>query len=816
MRQNDPENLRVPALNLILELLPDDSQAGVWTFGQWVNMLIPPNQVDDAWREQAKQKAKAINSHGLRTNIGEAMEKATWKFEKDSEYDQHVILLTDGLVDIAADNDPLQQQKNETERQRILNAVLKQYQALGIKIHTIGLSENADKVLLQKLSLTTGGMSETVTNSEDLVKAFLKTFEKAAPEAAEQVPLADDNSFEIDASVEEFTALVFRKKGSLPTQLQTPSGAIISQIKSSENARWFGESVYDLVTVTKPEEGKWLIKADLDPDNRVTVVSDLKMEIAGLPSSLFPGQQVNFQVYLHEDGNVITRPEFLRLMTVEMTMTAESGRSGSKVISDPESVPADGRYHESIKRLSNEGQYELKVTVDGKTFQRMRKEYIQVRQPIGFEIRKRMVEGKEVYAVRVIPQVPDIEVARTRVIGKFKGPDQHSIIQAIPWIEEGLWETIITENKGPGVYEVAMNVKGRFAQDQEFRIKPDPIVLTFPIPADFNHQYFVKEEMTEAERALDQDDAQTSEALESTEQETADGEKMMPDLAGKMQEQEEPTAEIDNSDPEKEVATETSAENESTEDGEAAEIETEEPIPFWLYILIPVSTLLLGLGGFFVFRQMQKKKSAGQPELNDKVAQEPAMETSASLNDGMDDEDFDEDFDLSDDGEDLDDLDSLDLSNDDDGSLDDIPDLDEDLSAGDMSDDVNDEIPDFDENFDIAVDEPKEEVVEPEVEADDTSAAIDELDSVLDSLTDDDESIPQLEDEVVEEAAESGDADDEFDLDTEGEPEAVKEEAEQANEGEAAIDEALANLESELDDIDVDALMDDSDDKKEE
>lgn len=794
MKQNDPENLRVPALNLIVEMLPEGAKAGVWTFGQWVNMLIPPAEVNEKWKENAKEQAQKINSHGLRTNIGEAMEKATWKLEADSEFEQHTILLTDGLVDIALDSDPEQQQKNEKERRRIMTDVLNQYKSLGVKIHTIALSDNADKVLLEKLSLETGGMSETVNNSEDLVKAFLKAFEQAAPEVAEQVPLSEDNTFEIDNSVQEFTALVFRKKGTPPTQLESPSGAILGQIKGGENAKWFSESVYDLVTINAPEAGTWKIKADLDPDNRVTVVSDLKMEIENLPNTLFPGQQIDFEVFLHEDGKVITREEFLKLMTVEMTMTAESGRSGTKVISDPSNVPKDGRYKESIKRLSKEGQYELQISVDGKTFQRMKKAYIQVRQPIGFEIRKRVIDGQEAYAVRVIPQVPDIEVARTRVIAKLKSPDQTSVIQAMPWIEEGVWETVIQPNKGLGEYKISMNVKGRFAQNQEFRIKPDPILLTFPIPADFQHEYYVQEETAEVIAPTVDAAADESSEMESQPEE------LMPNLADKMEEQEaapeEKLEETIESDP---VDSETPSEEEEETGG----------LPSWVYILIPVATLVLGIGGFFVYRMMAKKKTTEAPA--EKAQESSESLDSVSLNDGMDDEDFDEDFDLSDSDDDeelvapdadVDDLDSLDLSNDSDdeddgsGDLEDIPDLDEPAdpeptAPSESADEVADDIPDFDENFDI--DAPQEDDVV-EDSAEDTAAAIDELDSVLDSLTDDDD-IPQL-DQAPEESASDTPPD---------EPDAG---------GESAIDEALANLESELDDIDVDGLAED--DKKEE
>ena len=810
MKQNDPENLRIPALNLIVEMIPDGARAGVWTFGQWVNMLIPPATVDSAWREQAKINAQKINSYGLRTNIGEAMEKATWQLGADSGYEQHVILLTDGLVDIAADTDPEQQTKNAAERQRIATDILKQYQALGVKIHSIGLSDNADKVLLDKLALETGGTSVVVNTAQELVKAFLKAFEKAAPEVAEQVPLAQDNTFEIDSSVEEFTALVFRAKGSPPMQLTTPSGAVISQIKGAENARWFGESVYDLVTVTSPEAGKWKIDAELDPDNRVTVVSDLKMEITGLPNTLFPGQQVNFEMFLHEDGSVISNPDFLKLMTIEMTMTAESGRSGTKVISDPDNIPQDGRYKESISRLSKEGQYELKVEVDGKTFKRMRKDYIQVRQPIGFEIRKVQVNEEPAYAVRVIPQVADIEVARTRVIAKLKGPDQSSIIQAMPWVEEGVWEAVIEPSKGPGEYVIAMNIKGLIGENQEFRVKPDPITLTFPIPDDFTHEYFAQSEEKEVQDDVTQAPQEPDSVSEEPPQESAaevvedkapDAAEppMVPNLEEKMQQQAVENDKVETPDEEP-------AQDEAVKEDEVKL----EPTPYWLYAAIPVSILLLGVGGFFIYRKVMSKKLADSaPE---QKSEDKTDKPSANLNDGLDDEDFDEDFDLSADDEDelaidlgADDTEGLDDLDDEDTPLPAMDDLDDiekepeieaepepDVAPEPVEDTVEDDIPDFDENFDVE-NNTQEDV------PDDTASAIDELDSVLDSLSDEDEeNIPKL-DESMEA---------EFDLSEQ----AGSNSASAAEEDDASIDAALANLESELDDIDVDALIDD--DKK--
>ena len=73
MQKNDPDNLRQPAVRLITNLLPGDSKAGVWTFAQFVNMLVPHKPTTDAWKSMARSESSKINSVGLRTNIGGAL-----------------------------------------------------------------------------------------------------------------------------------------------------------------------------------------------------------------------------------------------------------------------------------------------------------------------------------------------------------------------------------------------------------------------------------------------------------------------------------------------------------------------------------------------------------------------------------------------------------------------------------------------------------------------------------------------------------------------------------------------------------------------
>ena len=179
MKRTDPQNLRRPALRLFTSLLPKGAEAGVWTFGQWTNMLAKHGPVDTAWKDTARKAADEISSHGLRTNIEDVLRRATWDWKRpDENHRRSLILLTDGLVDISKKAD-----ENAASRERILNEILPQLQQAGVTVHTIALSSESDAPLLQQLAAATGGWFETIDTASGLERLFLRMFEKV------QVPI---------------------------------------------------------------------------------------------------------------------------------------------------------------------------------------------------------------------------------------------------------------------------------------------------------------------------------------------------------------------------------------------------------------------------------------------------------------------------------------------------------------------------------------------------------------------------------------------------------------------------------------------------
>lgn len=99
------------------------------------------------------------------------------------------------------------------------------------------------------------------------------------------------------------------------------------------------------------------------------MVSDLQMQVADLPARFTPDQPVDVAVSFSEGGDRITRPDFLQVICVRLTLTSEDGRSGSKILS-PDQVPEDGIYRDRISSLPDPGRYHLEVVADGRTFAR--------------------------------------------------------------------------------------------------------------------------------------------------------------------------------------------------------------------------------------------------------------------------------------------------------------------------------------------------------------------------------------------------------------------------------------------------------------
>ena len=453
MKKTDPQNLRKPAVDLIVRLLPDNSKAGLWTFGQSVNMLVPHRVVDKQWREEGAQKANTINSIAMFTNIGAALEKATEDYATPTkDYRRNIILLTDGVVDISKEA-----VVNLNERKRVLTELLPRLKESDYRIHTIALSGDADQELMKKLSLATDGIFEVADTADELMSTFLRIFDQAVP--AERVPL-DENGFLVDASIKEFTALIFRRADVPATILVAPDGKVFSATDPKKSVNWYRTEKYDLITVQQPQAGQWKVKTDMAPGSRVTVVSNLQLAVQELPSNVKPNQPLELTYSFLENGQTITNKDFLGVLTGKALVSQVDSPEVSE-IDLTTAPPADGVFHSSLKGADKQGAYDLHIVIDGKTFKREFIHHFNITDS-AFKLEKRVdeVDGKKTYFYSLAADVEVVDVGNTKVTAIIKNSKGSSQDQQLNAIGKDHWEFSFAPAQ-PARYDVVLQVEGK-------------------------------------------------------------------------------------------------------------------------------------------------------------------------------------------------------------------------------------------------------------------------------------------------------------------------------------------------------------------
>ena len=362
MKANDPRNLRIPAVRLVAELMPLGATAGIWTFSEKVEQLIAANTVDAEWKAAANEATARIHSNGQFTEIEAVLGAATrdWDTVDADAVGRHVTLLTDGMVDVSK-----QAAESTASRKRILGPKLARLKSYGAQVHTIALSVNSDRELMTALAENTDGWAKDIADATSLQRVFLHMFEQAA--SPDMVPLLD-NRFEVDKSIIEMTLLVFRGQSKNPLQLVAPSGVHIDQSALAENINWRAESGYDLVSVTAPEAGTWQLNTDSDPDNRVLIVTDLKLDLDDLPTAVMVDELLTIDAHITEHGQPLVREDFLTLLNTELVVSNSSDKPASVYPIVFDQTKARFIHKRVIDWQS--GEYELVVKVNGGIFQR--------------------------------------------------------------------------------------------------------------------------------------------------------------------------------------------------------------------------------------------------------------------------------------------------------------------------------------------------------------------------------------------------------------------------------------------------------------
>ena len=443
MKKTDPNNLRRPAVRLLAGLIPAGSRAGIWNFGKQVNMSVKIGAVNDGWRELARQESRKINSVGLYTNIESAMRKASFDWKKaDPRYKRNIILLTDGHVDVSKDDG-----LDKASRRRILKEILPALEKAKVRIHTIALSDDVDEILLSTLSAYTDGLYKKVNSADDLQKLFLQMLEQSVK--LDTLPIKD-NQFSVDASINDMTLLVFNKDKSQPTVIETPDNKKWKKNSHPKKVKWFSDVGYDLITIKKPEKGKWKIQAPTDPNNRVVVATNLKLKLNDIPSYLMLGDTLKVTAHLAEDGKPLTDKRLLTKFKFVLNREAERSSETRYPLMKSESDAFS--YSVQLSPKFKTGNNELVIRATSPTVEReIRHQFKVYATPADINISEK--NGK--YRVRVNPYLNVMREKSIKINIEFKDKTKHVLVQ-----KDDYWFADIDEKFKDSIFKINIEATG--------------------------------------------------------------------------------------------------------------------------------------------------------------------------------------------------------------------------------------------------------------------------------------------------------------------------------------------------------------------
>ena len=410
MKKTDPLNLRVPALQVLTQLLPENAQAGVWEFADEANLVVPHGAIDSQWREQALAAAQNIRSNGQYTDIGGALQTAAFgEHARTNQRNLHVILLTDGMVDVA---------KNEVvnirARNELLQHITQQYVDAGALVHAIGLSHAVDEKTLNDIARRTEGLFAVAENADQLLDIFLRALDNSV--LTQQAPVSTDRqSFVVNDDAESITVVV-EKNGDQAVALQSPDGEVISANEVSKQVDWQESSTHDVVTVQQPEQGTWTVTSNEAEVTRVNVQGKLQMDLRLPSNNIYLGQSTPLQIALADASGAITDPESLSQFALQLSLENDQqqmlwqhqqGMSSSLVSID---MPAQQAL----------GLYRLRATLSfGDKVQEVERS-LRVHPPIDYVISQQQVGNTLHYKVAVIPLFKqlDLDASHVTLTGK--------------------------------------------------------------------------------------------------------------------------------------------------------------------------------------------------------------------------------------------------------------------------------------------------------------------------------------------------------------------------------------------------------------
>lgn len=365
MRLSDPEQVRQKAVSGFVNSLGTHDRIALAEFSDSARLLVPFKSPGSS--QSLSSQIANLGDSGEFTDILAAVNLGS-KVLKDSGRPgvrKVLVLLSDGKMD------PSPQQYSSAEAiDKLLTKVVPKLKAAGIVIHSIALSDEADRALMSEIAARTDGVgwfAQDPLAIRDILRDLLLVAKRPTDGElfTKTIPIEDD---------EEATIFV-RKIPGAHVSIRSPSGISFKKgMALEEGEQWFENDEFVLLTLKKPELGEWIVEGLRDPDEFVEILRDLKATVRW-PSALFVGSRAIVEAILLEGARPIAIPALSRAMraTVQIVSTdriAEPIINGDMFDDGTEGdgIAKDGVFtREAI--VESEGAFKVRITLRGPTFE---------------------------------------------------------------------------------------------------------------------------------------------------------------------------------------------------------------------------------------------------------------------------------------------------------------------------------------------------------------------------------------------------------------------------------------------------------------
>lgn len=207
--------------------------------------------------------------------------------------------------------------------------------------------------------------------------------------APNDIPLLD-NRFRIDPKAEQVTFIFNHSEGAQRVVLVQPDGSKLFEHKHPDTVAWTSSKTQNIVTIQQPMAGPWQAVAKLDGDNRIKIMSKVRLEVSRLPLKLYEQEYITTHATLYDDKELLTNSAYLADAKLSISLIGEEDKRVSLYHDDGkryDELAFDGKLTTRLYVNLDPGRYLLSIRTKNEVFIRnVNKDAVVFPLPITYRI----------------------------------------------------------------------------------------------------------------------------------------------------------------------------------------------------------------------------------------------------------------------------------------------------------------------------------------------------------------------------------------------------------------------------------------------